>query len=35
MVQRMLVIDDEKIVLESCRKIFSSEGFDVTVTSSP
>jgi len=33
--QRMLVIDDEKIVLESCRKIFSSEGFDVVITSSP
>lgn len=35
MPQRMLVIDDEKIVLESCRKIFSGEGFDVVATSSP
>lgn len=33
--QRMLVIDDEKIVLESCRKIFSGEGFDVTIASDP
>jgi formate/nitrite transporter len=31
----MLIIDDEEIVLESCRKIFSSEGFDVVITASP
>jgi formate/nitrite transporter len=31
----MLIIDDEEVVLESCRKIFSAEGFQVTCTSSP
>jgi formate/nitrite transporter len=35
MAEKMLVIDDEVIVLDSCRKVFSSEGYDVTVTSSP
>jgi formate/nitrite transporter len=35
MTQRMLIIDDEEIVLESCRRIFSSEGFDVVITASP
>ena len=35
MSERMLIIDDERIVLESCRKIFSSEGFDVEVTENP
>ncbi|MFO7557384.1 MAG: formate/nitrite family transporter [Desulfobacterales bacterium] len=35
MSQRMLIIDDEEIVLNSCRKIFSDEGFDVVITSSP
>ena len=33
--QRMLIIDDDEIVLNSCRKIFSGEGFDVVITSSP
>lgn len=33
--ERMLIIDDEEIVLESCRKIFTDEGFDVVITSSP
>ena len=28
----MLVIDDENVVLESCRKIFTAEGFDVVTT---
>jgi formate/nitrite transporter len=32
--KKMLVIDDEKIVLESCSRIFDSEGFDVTTTDS-
>jgi formate/nitrite transporter len=32
--KKMLVIDDEKIVLESCSRIFGSEGFDVTTTDS-
>jgi formate/nitrite transporter len=35
MPERMLVIDDEEVVLQSCRKIFSKEGFDVVTTSSP
>lgn len=35
MLERMLVIDDEDIVLESCRKVFTSEGFDVVTTNSP
>jgi len=35
MAERMLVIDDEKVVLESCRKIFEAEGFDVTTTKDP
>ena len=32
---RMLVIDDEVLVLESCRRVFSAQGFDVSVTSDP
>ncbi|MCK4436792.1 formate/nitrite transporter family protein [bacterium] len=35
MAEKMLVIDDEKVVLESCRKIFTNEGFDVIATDSP
>jgi formate/nitrite transporter len=35
MAERMLVIDDEEVVLESCRRIFSAEGFQVTCTTSP
>jgi len=31
----MLIIDDEEIVLNSCLKIFSHEGFNVVITSSP
>jgi formate/nitrite transporter len=30
----MLVIDDESIVRESCRRIFSEQGFDVITTAS-
>ncbi len=33
--RKMLVIDDETIVLESCRRIFSQEGFEVSTTASP
>jgi len=33
--ERMLIIDDEEVVLESCRKIFAAEGFDVVITTSP
>ena len=32
---KMLVIDDEEVILESCRKIFTDEGFDVVTTNSP
>jgi len=35
MVERMLIIDDEMLVLESCRKIFSAEAFEVVITPSP
>jgi len=35
MAQKMLVIDDEEVVLESCRKVFEAEGFDVVTTTSP
>jgi len=27
----ILVVDDEAVVLESCRKILNSEGFEVTL----
>jgi len=32
---KMLVIDDEPVVLESCQRIFSEEGYDVVTTGSP
>lgn len=35
MTARMLIIDDEHIVLESCRKIFTAEGFEVETTENP
>ena len=35
MAERMLIIDDEMLVLESCRKIFSAEEFEVVITPSP
>jgi formate/nitrite transporter len=35
MAEKMLIIDDEEIVLRSCRKIFEAEGFDVVTTTSP
>ena len=31
----MLIIDDEEIVLKSCRKIFEAEGFNVITTINP
>lgn len=31
----MLVIDDESIVRESCRRIFSGQGFNVVTSASP
>jgi DNA-binding NtrC family response regulator len=31
---RLLVIDDERIVLESCRRIFSEEGVEIATASS-
>jgi len=33
--EKMLIIDDEQIVLESCKKIFTAEGFDVEVAQDP
>jgi formate/nitrite transporter len=35
MAEKMLIIDDEDIVLKSCRKIFEAEGFDVVTTANP
>jgi len=35
MAEKMLIIDDEEIVLKSCRRIFESEGFEVTTTGNP
>jgi formate transporter len=35
MAARMLIIDDEVLVLESCRRVFSEQGFDVSVTTQP
>jgi formate/nitrite transporter len=35
MAEKMLVIDDETIVLESCRKVFSEKGFAVVTTNNP
>lgn len=33
--KRMLVIDDDRIVLDSVKKVFTDEGFDVTATDNP
>ena len=33
--KRMLVIDDESVVLTSCRRIFQAEGYEVVTTESP
>ena len=35
MAEKMLIIDDEEIVLKSCRRIFEAEGFEVVTTSNP
>lgn len=35
MAEKMLIIDDEEIILKSCRKIFEAEGFEVTTTANP
>jgi formate transporter len=35
MPEKMLIIDDDAIVLKSCRKIFESEGYTVTSTPNP
>lgn len=35
MAESMLIIDDEELVLQSCQKIFSEEGFEVVITTSP
>ncbi|MDM7995031.1 MAG: formate/nitrite family transporter [Acidobacteriota bacterium] len=35
MSEKMLIIDDDEIVLKSCRRIFELEGFEVTTTANP
>lgn len=35
MSERLLIIDDDETVLDSCRKVFESEGFQVKATSNP
>jgi formate/nitrite transporter len=35
MAERMLIIDDEEIVLDSCRRIFAEQGFTIVTTTSP
>ena len=35
MAEKMLVIDDDEIVLRLCQKIFEKEGFEVTTTGNP
>lgn len=35
MPEKVLVIDDESLVLESCKKILTAEGYDVTITTNP
>jgi formate/nitrite transporter len=35
MANRMLVIDDDKTVLESCQRVFKEEGYEVVVASDP
>ncbi len=35
MAEKMLIIDDEEIILRSCRKIFEAKGFNVSTTTSP
>jgi formate/nitrite transporter len=34
MAEKMLIVDDDELVLTSCRKIFEAEGFTVTTTKS-
>ncbi|MBF0117204.1 MAG: formate/nitrite transporter family protein [Desulfobacterales bacterium] len=34
MTQHMLIIDDDEVVLNSCRKIFKDEDFEVVITTS-
>ena len=35
MAEKMLIIDDDEIVLKSCRRIFETEGFEGITTASP
>lgn len=35
MAEKMLIIDDDEIILKSCRKIFEAEGFEVATTANP
>jgi formate/nitrite transporter len=33
--EKLLIIDDDAIILRSCRRIFEAEGFEVTTTPNP
>jgi formate/nitrite transporter len=35
MAEKMLIIDDDEIVLKACRRVFENEGFEVTTTANP
>jgi len=35
MAEKMLIIDDDEIILKSCKATFEAEGFDVTITKDP
>jgi formate/nitrite transporter len=35
MPDKMLIIDDDQIILRSCTKIFEAQGYEVTATSNP
>jgi formate/nitrite transporter len=35
MAEKMLIIDDDEIILKSCRKVFEAEGFEVATTLAP
>jgi formate/nitrite transporter len=35
MPDKMLIIDDDQIILRSCTKIFEAEGYEITATSNP
>ncbi len=35
MTEKMLIIDDDEIVLKTCRRIFEAKGFEVLTTENP